>query len=88
MTLLNELQQQTLRDLSNVHPGNTYAQENKALEAYLKDLREQYPECFHRTKDDLSTRVFFDAPTSGHLPHARSVRPRDKSPYLITPAKG
>jgi hypothetical protein len=81
MILLNDIQRQTLRDLSDVREGKNYMQENKPLEIYLQTLRDMYPEKFHYTKSDLEKRVFVDAPTS-IVPHARAVRPRSKSPYL------
>jgi hypothetical protein len=81
MILLNDIQRQTLRDLSDVSEGRNYAQENKALEIYLQTIRDMYPEKFHYTKSDLEKRVFVDAPTS-IVPHARSIRPRSQSPYL------
>jgi len=79
---LNETQRKTLMALSKVGNGNTYMQDNKPLEEYLQSLRDMYPEKFHKTRADLETRVFFDAPTSMYTPHARAVRPRKDSPYL------
>ena len=76
-----EQQRQTLRDLSIVE-GNTFAKENKKLEEYIEVLQDMYPEKFHRTRNDLESRVFFDAPTSMATPYARCVRPREQSPYL------
>jgi len=81
MILLNDIQRQTLRDLSDVRKGKDYTQENKALEIYLQTIRDMYPEKFHYTRRDLEKRVFVDAPTS-IIPHARAVRPHSKSPYL------
>jgi hypothetical protein len=81
MILLNDLQRQTLRDLSDVREGKNYTQANKALEIYLQTLRDMYPEKFHYTRSDLEKRVFVDTPTSV-IPHARSMRSRSKSPYL------
>jgi len=78
---LNEHQRQMLRDLSTAHPDNTYLKENRQLEEYVEVLRDMYPEKFHRTRGDLESRVFFDAPTSMATPHARCVRPREQSPY-------
>jgi hypothetical protein len=78
----NETQRKTLMALSKVGNGNTYVKDNKPLEDYIQTLRDMYPGKFHKTKADLETRVFFDAPTSMHTPHARAVRPRNESPYL------
>jgi hypothetical protein len=78
----NETQRKTLMALSKVGNGNTYVKDNKPLEDYLQTLRDMYPEKFHKTKNDLETRVFFDAPTSMCTPYARAVRPRNESPYL------
>jgi hypothetical protein len=83
MILLNDIQRQTLRDLSDVREGKNYTQENKPLEIYLQTLRDMYPEKFHYTRSDLEKRVFVDAPNfHAIVPHARAVRPRSKSPYL------
>ena len=76
-----EQQRQTLRDLSIVE-GNTYTKENKKLEEYIEVLQDMYPEKFHRTRNDLESRVFIDAPTYKATPYARCVRPREQSPYL------
>ena len=78
---LTEHQRQMLRDLSMVE-GNTYTKENKKLEEYIEVLQDMYPEKFHRTRNDLESRVFFDEPASLSMPYARCVRPREQSPYL------
>jgi hypothetical protein len=84
----NEHQRHMLRSFSKLQTnGKDYsATPNKTLEDYIQTLRDIYPEKFHRTKNDLDTRVFFDAPTT-FIPHARSVRPRSNSPYLTKDAK-
>jgi hypothetical protein len=64
MILLNDIQRQTLRDLSDASEGKNYTQENKPLEFFLRGLREQYPECFNITPVDLRARVFVDTPLS------------------------
>ena len=76
-------QRQRLKDLSKVQPqGKDYpAQPNAALEAYIEQLKEFYPEMF-QTHTTMKERVFFDEPTS-IIPHARSVRPRISSPYRV-----
>jgi hypothetical protein len=78
-----EHQRQQLKDLSKVQEkGKDYpTQPNRKLEDYIETLHDMYPEKFQRTRADLESRVFFDTPTS-LVPYARSVRPRDKSPYL------
>jgi hypothetical protein len=76
----NEHQRKTLIALSKVSKSNTYMQENKPLEDYIRTLRDMYPEKFHNS-NSLKNRVFFDAPTT-IIPHASSVRPRSESPYL------
>jgi transposase-like protein len=64
MILFTEAQRQKLRDLSNVYEGNTYAKVNTNLEAYIIALRDQYPECFHNTQNNLKERVFVDTPAT------------------------
>lgn len=78
----NDAQRKMLITLSRVQPeGTDYpATPNAPLEDYLTTLRDMYPKKFHCTRDDLETRVFFDAPTT-IIPHARAVRPRTQSPY-------
>ena len=83
--MFNDLQKQKLRDLSRVLHGDRKdypAAANAPLEAYIKELREEYPELF-LTPKDLSERVFMDQPRSGA--YARYVRSREHSPRLITP---
>ena len=76
-TLLNELQQQRLRDL---------AKTPTALAAYVTELQDQYPEAFHSTKASMEKRVFMDEPM--HVTHyARFVRPEKDSPIKIVPVK-
>jgi hypothetical protein len=81
MIFFTDAQRQHLRDLSDEREGNAYQTVNPRLEAYLIALRDQYPENFH-DRNSLKTRVFFDAPTFLSAPYARSVRPRQNSPYL------
>ena len=84
-TLLNDLQRTRLRDLSKVRKDQNYPiMPNAALEAYIAELKEQYPECFHSTRRTLETRVFVDEPTT-ITPYARFVRSRNASPYRIVP---
>lgn len=86
-TLLNELQRQKLRDLSRALTGDKKdypVQPNEPLEAYLAELRDQYPEAFH-TKESLKERVFMDEPR--FMPHANYVRPYAQSPLHIVPVK-
>jgi hypothetical protein len=83
----NETQRNALKSLSNVGDGNTYLKDNKPLEDYIQTLRDMHPEKFHRTKEDLMQRVFFDTPTSMHISYKRAVRPRMNSPYLTKEAK-
>ena len=83
----NETQRSMLKSLSNVSDGNTYTKDNKQLEEYIQNLRDMYPEKFHKTKEDLMQRVFFDTPTSMHIPYKRAVRPRVDSPYLMKEEK-
>ena len=85
-TLLNELQRQKLRDLSHVRKDKDYsAQPNVALEAYIAELREQYPEAFLTTKESLKARVFMDEPR--FMPQANYIRPYAQSPLHIVPVK-
>ena len=84
-TLLNDLQRTRLRDLSKVRKDQNYPiMPNAALEAYIAELKEQYPECFHSTRTTMDKRVFMDEPTTVTA-HARFVRPRSASPYRIVP---
>ena len=86
-TLLNELQRQKLRDLSKVRKDKDYpATPNMALEKYIEELRDQYPEAFH-TKGSLKERVFMDEPRLNATPYARSVRAYAESPIHIIPVK-
>ena len=83
--MFNDLQKQKLRDLSRVITGDKKdypAAPNAPLEAYIKELREEYPELF-LTPKDLSERVFMDQPRSGA--YARYVRSHAQSPRLIAP---
>jgi hypothetical protein len=83
--MFNSLQKQKLRDLSRVITGDKKdypAAPNAPLEAYIKELREEYPELF-LTPKDLSERVFMDQPRSGA--YARYVRSHAQSPRLIAP---
>jgi len=77
-------QRQRLQDLSKVQPqGSDYpVHPNVALEAYIAQLKEFYPEMF-QTPATMKERVFFDEPRSLATPHARFVRPLNKSPYRI-----
>jgi hypothetical protein len=89
-TLLNELQRQKLRDLSRALTGDKKdypVQPNEPLEAYLAELRDQYPEAFHSTRESLKARVFMDEPRLNATPYARSVRSYAESPIHITPVK-
>jgi hypothetical protein len=86
-TLLNELQRQKLRDLSRALTGDKKdypVQPNEPLEAYLAELRDQYPEAFH-TKESLKERVFMDEPR--FIPSAKFLRPYGQSPIHIVPVK-
>jgi hypothetical protein len=74
-TLLNDLQRQRLRDLA-LTPA--------ALEAYVEELHDQYPEAFHVEHKSLSERVFVDEPVFS-IPHARFVRPVKESYYCLVP---
>ena len=78
----NEHQRQRLKDLSKVQEkGKDYpVQPNRMLEDYIATLKDMYPEKFHMNRADLESRVFVDEPTSLII-HARSIRPRDHSPY-------
>ena len=74
--MFNDLQKQKLRDLSRVLHGDKKdypAAPNAPLDAYIKELREEYPELF-LTPKDLSERTFFDQPRSGA--YISYVRPR------------
>jgi len=86
-TLLNELQRQKLRDLSRVLTGDKKdypVRPNEPLEAYITELREQYPEAF-LDKDSLKNRVFMDEPRFIH--NAKFIRAYGKSPIHIVPVK-
>lgn len=86
MIQLNELQRQKLRDLSKVRKDKDYpVLPNMALEKYIEELREQYPEAFLTTKESLKARVFMDEPR--FMPHANFVRPYAQSPLHIVPVK-
>jgi len=78
----NTTQRQRLQDLSKVQPqGSEYpVYPNVALEAYIAQLKEFYPEMF-QTYATMKERVFFDEPRSLATPHARFVRSLSKSPY-------
>ena len=78
----NEAQRQKLRELSKVMPrGKEYsAVPNKPLEEYIKQMRDLYPEMFHKTKADLESRVFMDTP-SANITYARAVRTPAQSPW-------
>jgi hypothetical protein len=87
-TLLNDLQRQKLRDLSRALTGDKKdypVQPNGPLEAYLAELRDQYPEAFHSTRESLKARVFMDEPR--FMPQANYVRPYAQSPLHIVPVK-
>jgi len=74
--MFNSLQKQKLRDLSRVITGDKKdypVAANAPLEAYIKELREEYPEYF-LTPKDMSERKFFDQPRSGA--YTSYVRPR------------
>lgn len=87
-TLLNDLQRTRLRDLSRVRADKNYPiMPNVALEAYITELKEQYPECFHSSRTTMDKRVFVDEPAT-ITPLARFVRPRSESPYRIVPVTG
>jgi hypothetical protein len=65
--MFNDLQKQKLRDLSRVITSGKKdypAEPNAPLEAYIAELREEYPEYF-LTPKDMSERKFFDQPCSG-----------------------
>lgn len=74
--MFNSLQKQKLRDLSRVLHGDKKdypSKPNEPLNAYIKELREEYPEYF-LTPKDMSERKFFDQPRSGA--YTSYVRPR------------
>ena len=74
--MYNDLQKQKLRDLSRVLHGEKKeypVAPNAPLEAYIKELREEFPEYFLKP-NDLSERTFFDEPRSGA--YISYVRPR------------
>jgi hypothetical protein len=79
----NEQQRQKLHDLSKVCKEYS-AVPNAALEAYIAQLRDLYPEMF-QNKDSLKRRVFFDEPRSVSTDCARFVRAKAQSPYRIVP---
>jgi hypothetical protein len=84
-TLLNDLQRTRLRDLAKVrHDKNYPIMPNVALEKYIQELKDQYPEAFHSTRQTMVERVFVDEPTT-ITPHFRFVRSRNASPYRIVP---
>jgi hypothetical protein len=84
-TLLTEQQRQKLRDLSRVREDKDYpVRPNEPLEAYITELREQYPEAF-LDKDSLKNRVFMDEPRFIH--NAKFIRAYGKSPIHIVPVK-
>jgi transposase-like protein len=64
MIPFTDAQRQTLRDLSDVREGNMYSSVNQRLEAYIIALRDQYPEMFLGTQNDLKERVFVDTPST------------------------
>ena len=78
-------QRDMLKSLCKLQPrGKDYtAAPNKALEEYIKTLKDLHPEMF-QSKDSLQKRVFMDTPMS-LIPHARAVRTFEKSPYRIVP---
>lgn len=80
----NEQQRQKLQDLSKVCKEYS-AVPNAALEAYIAQLRDLYPEMFHTDKT-LKHRVFFDEPRSA-TSCARFVRAKVQSPYRIVPVR-
>jgi len=86
---LNDLQRQKLRNLSRALTGDKKdypVLPNMPLEAYLEELRDQYPEAFH-TRESLKERVFMDEPRMNSTPYARSVRAYAESPIHIIPVK-
>jgi len=83
MINLNDSQRTRLRDLAKVRGDKNYPiMPNVALEQYIAELRDQYPEAFHSSYQTMTKRVFMDEPTTVTA-HARFVRPRSASPYHI-----
>lgn len=80
----NTTQRQRLKDLSKVPPrGTEYpAHRNAALDAYIEQLKEFYPEMF-QTNESLKHRTFIDEPTALHVPFGRFVRSVFESPYRL-----
>jgi len=74
-TLLNEQQRLRLRML---------AKKPVTLAAYVQELHDTYPECFHHTKETMVQRVFMDEPLRP-IHHARFVRSAAQSPRRIVP---
>ena len=82
----NEQQRQKLQDLSKVCKEYS-AVPNAALEAYIAQLRDLYPEMF-QDEESARRRVFVDEPRSAATDRARFVRPRSQSPHNIVPYIG
>ena len=69
--MFNSFQRQRIKDL---------AKSPVLLDAYIADLRAQYPELFHHGKESLAKRVFFDKPMRQDTPYVRCLRGYQDSP--------